>query len=45
VRGLTLCHLDAVLKGQYEAGLFWNRDIKAQLDRRGIDAIVTTKPL
>jgi hypothetical protein len=40
VRGLTLCHMDAILRGQEEARLFWIGDIKAEIERRGVDAVV-----
>jgi predicted dienelactone hydrolase len=40
VRGLTLCHLDAVLRGQEEAQRFLAGDVVAALAARGIDAIV-----
>jgi hypothetical protein len=40
VRGLTLGHLDAVLKGQSEAQRFMFFDIETELARRGVDVIV-----
>jgi len=40
VRGLTLCHMDAMLKGVEDARRFWGADIKAELERRGVDAIL-----
>lgn len=40
VRGLTLCHLDAVLKEREEARRFLSGDIAAQLAARGVEAIV-----
>jgi hypothetical protein len=40
VRGLTLCHLDAVLRRRQEAQQFLASDIEAELASRGIEAIV-----
>jgi predicted dienelactone hydrolase len=40
VRGLTLCHLDAVLRRQEEAQRFLLGDLKAELAERGVDVIV-----
>jgi hypothetical protein len=40
IRGLTLCHMDAWLRGHEEARRFWIGDIKAELEKRGVDAIV-----
>jgi dienelactone hydrolase len=39
-RGLTLCHLDAVLKGQADAQRFLAGDIEATLAGRGVDVMV-----
>jgi hypothetical protein len=39
VRGLTLCHMDAVLKRQEEAQRFLVGDIEAELAARGVDVI------
>jgi dienelactone hydrolase len=39
-RGLTLCHMDAILKGQDDARRWLLGDVKAQLAVRGVDAIV-----
>lgn len=39
VRGLTLCHLDAVLRLRPEAQRFWTRDVGAELAVRGVAAI------
>jgi len=39
VRGLTLCHMDAVLRRQEEARRFLVGDIEAELARRGVDVI------
>jgi dienelactone hydrolase len=39
VRGLTLCHIDAVLKQQEEARQFLASDIEAELAARGVDVI------
>ncbi len=39
VRGLTLCHMDATLKGQEEAQRLLIGDIEAELAGRGIDVI------
>jgi dienelactone hydrolase len=40
VRGLTLCHMDAMLKRREEAQRFLLGDIEAELAARGVDAIV-----
>jgi hypothetical protein len=40
VRGLTLCHMDAVLKGLEAAQRFLAGDIESELAARGIDVIV-----
>ena len=40
VRGLTLCHMDAVLKRIDEAQQFLCGDVEAELAARGIDAYV-----
>jgi predicted dienelactone hydrolase len=40
VRGLTLSHFDAILKGSEEARRFLSGDIAAQLAARGVEAIV-----
>lgn len=40
VRGLTLCHMDAVLKQQENAQKFWLGDVKAKLTMFGVDAIL-----
>jgi len=40
VRGLTLCHLDATLKGNEEARRFLMADIELELAQRGVDAHV-----
>jgi hypothetical protein len=37
VRGLTLCHMDAILKQQEEARHFLSGDIKAELAERGVE--------
>jgi predicted dienelactone hydrolase len=39
-RGLTLCHLDAVLGGREEARRFLAGGLNTELSRRGIDAFV-----
>jgi predicted dienelactone hydrolase len=39
VRGLTLCHMDAVLRQQGEAQRFLAGDLEAQLSARGVDVI------
>ena len=39
VRGLTLCHMDAVLKQQDEARQFLADDIEAELAARGVEVI------
>ena len=40
VRGLTLCHMDAVLKQRREAQQFLAGDIEAELAARGVDVMV-----
>jgi len=40
VRGLTLCHMDATLRGQTEARRFLAGDIEGELARRGVDGWV-----
>ncbi|HKV39337.1 MAG TPA: hypothetical protein VJX67_08995 [Blastocatellia bacterium] len=40
VRGLTLCHMDAILKLQEEATRLLSADLQAELAGRGVDAIV-----
>ena len=40
VRGLTLCHMDAILRRQEAAQRFWGGDVEAELAARGIDAMV-----
>jgi dienelactone hydrolase len=40
VRGLTLCHLDAILRRQESAQRFWGGDIEAELAGRGVDVLV-----
>lgn len=40
VRGLTLCHMDAVLRRQEEAQRFLAGDMEAELALRGVDVIV-----
>jgi dienelactone hydrolase len=40
VRGLTLCHMDAILRQQEEARRFLAGDIEAELAERGVDGIV-----
>lgn len=40
VRGLTLCHMDAVLRRQEEARRLWLGDIEAELAARGVDVSV-----
>ncbi len=40
VRGLTLCHMDAILRRQEEALRFLAGDIEAELAERGVDVIV-----
>lgn len=39
-RGLTLCHMDATLKGHDEARRWLLGDVKGELAARGVDAIV-----
>ena len=40
VRGLTLCHIAAMLKGLEEARRFWIGDIEAKLETLGVGVIV-----
>ncbi|MEW6735284.1 MAG: hypothetical protein AB1489_28590 [Acidobacteriota bacterium] len=40
IRGLTLCHMDAILRQQEEAQQFLLGDIEAELAVRGVDVIV-----
>lgn len=40
VRGLTVCHMDAVLKQHEEAQRFLAGDIEAELAARGVDVLV-----
>ncbi len=40
VRGLTLCHMDAILKQGAEAQRFLAGDLEAELAVRGVDAIL-----
>jgi hypothetical protein len=40
VRGLTLCHMDAVLKGRPEALRFLAGDIEAECALRDVDAFM-----
>jgi len=40
VRGLTVAHVDAVLKQNDEARRFLARDIRAELASRGVEAFV-----
>jgi dienelactone hydrolase len=42
VRGLTLCHMDAIVKGQEMAQRFWGGDVIAALAVRGVDVVVPT---
>ena len=40
VRGLALCHLDAVLRGREPARRFLDGDVEGELAARGVDVIV-----
>src|SRR5918911_653117 len=40
VRGLTVCHMDAVLRGHEEARRFLAGDLEAELAGRGVEVIV-----
>jgi len=40
VRGLTLCHMDAILRRQEAAQRFWAGDVEAELAVRGVDVMV-----
>jgi predicted dienelactone hydrolase len=42
VRGLTLCHMDAILRHQEEAHALLHGNIDAELARRGVEAWSTT---
>ena len=44
LRGLTLCHLDAVLRQMKDAQQFLAGDLQSALDSRGIDATVISTP-
>lgn len=39
VRGLTLCHMDAILRGQAAAQRLWAGDLEAELAGRGVAAL------
>jgi hypothetical protein len=39
VRGLTVAHLDAVLKQSEDARRFWQGDVIDQLSARGVEAV------
>jgi hypothetical protein len=45
VRGLTLCHMDAVLRQNEGAQRFLAGDIEAALAARGVDAVVYRSPI
>ena len=40
VGGLTLCHMDAILRRQQGAQRFWVGDVEAELAARGVDGMV-----
>ncbi len=40
VRGLTLCHMDAILRRVSAAQRFWGGDVEAELASRGVDVMV-----
>ena len=40
VRGLTLAHMDAILRDRHEARLFLAGDIEGEMKKRGIDVIL-----
>ena len=40
VRGLTLCHMDAILRRVSAAQRFWVGDVEAELAARGVDVVV-----
>ena len=40
VRGLTLCHMDAILRRVSAAQRFWVGDVEAELAARGVDVMV-----
>ena len=42
VRGLTLCHMDAILKAEEQAQRFLAGDVKTELASRGVDVMVHT---
>jgi dienelactone hydrolase len=44
VRGLTLCHLDAVLRQKQAAQRFWRGDVAGELAARGIEGIEVIVP-
>jgi len=39
-RGLTVCHMDAFLRGRDEARRFLAGDIERELSERGVDAVL-----
>jgi dienelactone hydrolase len=41
VRGLTLCHMDAILRHVSAAQRFWGGDVEAELAARGVDVMVS----
>jgi dienelactone hydrolase len=44
VRGLTLCHMDAALRGHDEARRLLAGDVEAELAARGVEVIVAARP-
>jgi len=44
VRGLTLAHMDAILRDRHEAQLFLAGDIEGEMARRGLDVILHKGP-
>jgi predicted dienelactone hydrolase len=44
IRGLTLAHMDAILKDRHEAQLFLAGDIEGEMARRGVDAVLHEAP-
>lgn len=44
IRGLTLAHMDAILRDRHEAQLFLAGDIEGEMARRGVDAILHKGP-
>jgi predicted dienelactone hydrolase len=44
IRGLTLAHMEAILRDRHEAQLFLAGDIEGEMARRGVDVILHKEP-